>query len=50
MKDEIILTKEDVEKMELLSDEEMEKLNFHELCAYLNMLDIIEKVLEEGEN
>lgn len=49
MKDELIITKEDIEKMELLSEEEIKKLNFHGLCAYLNMLDIAEKVLARGD-
>lgn len=49
MKDEIIITKKDIEEMELLSTEELEKLNFHELCAYLGMLDMAEKVLEGSD-
>lgn len=49
MKDEVIITKNDIEEMELLSTEELEKLNFHELCAYLGMLDIAEKILEGSD-
>lgn len=47
--EEIKLTKKEVENMKLLSDEELQKLSFHELCLYLEMLDKAEKILEEGE-
>lgn len=50
MKDEIIFTEKEIAEMELLSTEELEKLNFHELCAYLGMLDVAEKILEGSEN
>lgn len=43
------LTKKEIEDMKLLSDEELQKLNFHELCLYLKMLDDAEKILEEGD-
>lgn len=46
MKGEVTFTKKSVEEMELLSTEELNKLNFHELCAYLGMLDMAEKILE----
>ena len=49
MKDELLFTKKDIQEMTLLSTEELEKLNFHELCAYLGMLDIAEKLLEGSE-
>ena len=43
------ITKKEIEEMKLLSDEELKKLNFHELCLYLNMLEEAEKILSGGE-
>ncbi len=40
------ITKEDVEKMSVLTEEEINKLNFSELCLYLRLLDSMEEVLE----
>ena len=42
---EMKITKKEIEEMKLLTDEELQKLNFHELCMYLNMLDEAEKIL-----
>ena len=42
-------TKESINKMELLSKDDLKKLNFHELCAYLNMLDLVEDYLKGDE-
>ncbi len=47
MKEELKLTKKDIEKMKILSPEEVSKLSFHELCAYLETLDVAEKILKE---
>lgn len=49
LEDTIVFEKEDLEKMKLLSKEELKKLNFHELCAYLNMLEVLEDVFERSE-
>ena len=43
------LTKKEVEEAKLLTKEEVEKLNFNELCLYLGLLDEMEKIMEEGE-
>lgn len=48
MKD-IKITKKEIEEMKLLTDEEVRKLSFHELCAYLDMLEMAEKILEESD-
>lgn len=49
--EEIKITKKEIEEMTLLTDEQLEKLSFHELCVYLNMLEIAEKMLgEESDN
>ena len=49
--EELKITKKEVKDMKLLTDEELQKLSFHELCVYLNMLEIAEKELsEEGDN
>ena len=45
---ENLLEMKDFENMELLTDEEMEKLNFHELCLYMGLLEKIEKKMREG--
>ena len=47
--DNIKITKQDVEKMKLLTDDEIKKLSFHELCMYLDMLEMAEKLLEGEE-
>ncbi len=44
-----IITKKDVENAVLLTEEELENLNFDELCLYLGLLDKMEEVLEGGE-
>lgn len=49
MNDKIVITKKDVENMRILTDEEIKKLNFNELCMYYAMLDMAKKVLERGE-
>lgn len=49
MDENIVITKKDVEEMRLLTDEEIKKLSFHELCLYLNMLDNAESILEGSE-
>jgi hypothetical protein len=41
------LTSSDIEKIELLTNEEIDELNFHELCLYYKMLDDMENVLKE---
>jgi hypothetical protein len=45
---ENLLEMEDIENIELLTDEEMEKLNFHELCLYIGLLEKIENKMREG--
>lgn len=45
----VVITKKDIENMKLLTDEEIKKLSFHELCLYLNMLDNAESILEGSE-
>lgn len=50
MDENVVITKKDVEKMRILTDEEIKKLSFHELCLYLNMLDNAEKILEGSES
>lgn len=49
MENDVVITREDVKGMKLLSDEEIQKLDFHELCLYLNMLDNAERILEGSE-
>lgn len=49
MNDKIVITKKDVENMRILTDEEIKKLNFNELCMYYAMLDMAKKVLEGSE-
>lgn len=44
------ITKRDIQDMKLLTDEELRKLNFTELCIYLNTLEIAENVLEGSED
>lgn len=44
------LTKEDVEKFNVLTEEQINKLNFHELCLYLGLLDEMENVLERSNS
>lgn len=44
------ITKRDIRDMKLLTDEELRKLNFTELCIYLNTLEIAENVLEGSED
>ena len=46
---EKIIKKADVENAQLLSDEEVKNLNFHELCLYIGLLDEMEEALEEDE-
>lgn len=45
----INITKEDIEKMKVLTPEEIDKLSFHELCAYIEILEVAENILKEGE-
>lgn len=40
---------EDIKNGRLLSQDELEKLNFHELCLYLGLLDEMEKILKESD-
>lgn len=47
--EEIVITKKEIEEMKLLTDEEIDKLNFHELCAYYSMLEEAEKILEGSD-
>ena len=49
MQNDIKITKKDIEEMKILTSEEIAKLSFHELCAYLNMLDLAEEFLEGEE-
>ena len=49
MDNSIEFTKESIKEMELLLSDDLKKLNFHELCAYLNMLDLAEEFLEGEE-
>ena len=50
MKDEIQIEKKEIEEMKLLTEEELKKLSFHELCIYLNNLEIAEKILEGSDS
>ena len=50
MSDKIEITKKDVEEMQLLTDKELKNLSFHELCLYLNQLEIAEKILEGSDS
>lgn len=49
MDKKIVITKKDIENMRILTDEEIKKLNFNELCMYYAMLDMAKKVLGRGE-
>lgn len=49
MENDVVITQEDVKNMRLLNDEEIQRLDFHELCLYLNMLDNAERILEGSE-
>ncbi len=49
MRDSIEITKRDIEKMKLMTSEELAKLDFHELCAYLKLLDEAEKIMKGSE-
>lgn len=49
MENNIDITKKDIEEMKVLTPEEISKLSFHELCAYLKTLEIAENILKEGE-
>lgn len=49
MENDINITKKDIEEMRVLTAEEIKKLSFHELCAYLKTLEVAEKILKEGE-
>ena len=49
MIEKIEITKKEIEEMKLLTDEEIKNLSFHELCLYLNNLEIAEKILEGSE-
>lgn len=50
MNNNVVITRKDIENMKLLTDEEIKKLSFHELCIYLNMLDNAESILEGSED
>lgn len=49
MQNDIKITKKDIEEMKILTSEEIAKLSFHELCAYLKTLEVAENILKEGE-
>lgn len=43
------MTKNNIKNMKLLSEEEIKKLTFHELCLYLDTLNQAEEILEGDE-
>lgn len=49
MENKEMITKKDIENMKLLTDEEISKLSFDELCMYLSILENAKEILERGE-
>ena len=43
-----IINVEDIKHMKLLTKEELEKLNYYELCLYIGLLNEFKKKLEGG--
>ena len=43
------ITKKDIEDMKLLTEEEISKLNFNELCMYLEILEKSKDILEGSD-
>lgn len=46
MEQKIEISKEELKNFKVLDNNELEKLNFHELCLYLSMLELAEKIME----